>query len=162
MKDKLFCLITIASVCSSSLLIPYMTVHASIHSTQEVATRRRGKLRGGGLSPGTCGGRVLKALIEAENITSVRSNQAAIQFYIPCSPREIERLEFSIIALPQERNRRTSTSLTITDTPGYYTHTFEIPEKNKEYRWYLKLMAKNPITGEIETDYVSAFIQWVD
>jgi hypothetical protein len=123
---------------------------------------RKHKVTGGGLGPRLCGGKELRVLIlEDERISVSSSGNARIPFYIPCKPEEIESMKF--LLNPEVAGRRlpqiSSEISSRGNFPGNYTHNFRLPAQGREYRWYLKIWAKNS-SGEIESDQVNGYITW--
>jgi hypothetical protein len=153
-------------------LVAEMSFHPSGISLSETNTipvqkdkilrkNRRHKVTGGGLGPRICEGKPLKAMISEYETISVSSGNASIRFFIPCKPEDIESMKF--LLNPQGAGRQlpqiSSEISSRGNFPGYYTHNFRLPERGREYRWYLKIWAKNS-SGEIESDQVNGYITW--
>jgi hypothetical protein len=122
---------------------------------------RKTKVTGGGLGPRICEGRTLRVFVSEDGPISVSSENASIRFYIPCKPEDIESLEFSLYPIVNDVEGQlppiSSTVSSRGNFPGNYTHEFSLPERGREYRWYLTISARNS-SGDLEDDQVNGYI----
>jgi hypothetical protein len=133
-------------------------VKAQPAPTQSPKRNRKNIPRSRGLGPNVCGGKSLIANIPAYGVV-IYNITSSITFNIPCKTAEVESLVFSLHRLPEGKSQSIKEEINISSIPasGNYTHTFDIPDENQEYRWYLNMKVKDA-SGRVEIQTVSGYV----